>query len=267
MPLWRYSYGASRREARSVLTDWQGGRCAGCLLPRTSLLVDHDHDTDYVRGLLCHACNTREGHAETIAWPRYLEESPAMLGTALAVLDSFAERCSIELGTVAAEVAEHWRGAFQGRAREVVARQQVAFEAWRYADPRPGHPEFEEWQARHEEAQEIAEESVNVDVTALHAAGLDDWAISSATWAITLNLMGAIRGAYVKRQVERVTSELAAATEEHTFVGVSRCEHPGCDFTQEQHPLSDKGARLTLARFDSLVALRADLTDALSAAA
>lgn len=266
--LWRYSYGVARREARTVLTERQGGRCAGCLLPRTPLLVDHDHDTDLVRGLLCHTCNTREGkHPATVAWSLYLEEPPAMLDTTLAVLDSFVERCSVELGTAAAVVAEHWRGAFEGRAREVVGRRQAAFEAWRNVDPRPDNPEFEEWLAQHEEAQAIGEESINVDVDALHAAGLDDMDISSAKWAVAMNLMYAIRRAYVERQIEQVTAELAAAVEEHTFTGVGRCEHRGCDFTPERHPLGSKGARLALARFDSLTALQADLTGALSAAA
>jgi hypothetical protein len=53
--------------------DWmltaQGGVCASCHQPETTersgkanrLSIDHNHDTDEVRGLLCFGCNTAEG--------------------------------------------------------------------------------------------------------------------------------------------------------------------------------------------------------------
>lgn len=42
------------------LFELQGGRCAICLNPPANkqLAVDHDHNTDEVRGLLCSRCNT-----------------------------------------------------------------------------------------------------------------------------------------------------------------------------------------------------------------
>jgi hypothetical protein len=41
------------------LFELQGGRCALCWLP--ARMIDHDHRTGRVRGLLCHDCNSREG--------------------------------------------------------------------------------------------------------------------------------------------------------------------------------------------------------------
>jgi Recombination endonuclease VII len=42
-----------------VLYDVQGGRCGACG-NSYPVFIDHDHETGYVRGLLCRECNVRE---------------------------------------------------------------------------------------------------------------------------------------------------------------------------------------------------------------
>lgn len=46
------------------LVDVQDGRCAACGAVTTDLVVDHNHDTDKVRGLLCSLCNSVIGFAK-----------------------------------------------------------------------------------------------------------------------------------------------------------------------------------------------------------
>ena len=52
----------SVQRVREVLAAWQAGRCAVCGgRLGDQPIVDHDHVTNRVRGLLCGSCNTREG--------------------------------------------------------------------------------------------------------------------------------------------------------------------------------------------------------------
>lgn len=68
-----------RREFGITLEDYQSlhrsqdGKCAICGSTesrvrksgkREDLMVDHDHETGEIRGLLCHRCNTMLGHAQ-----------------------------------------------------------------------------------------------------------------------------------------------------------------------------------------------------------
>jgi hypothetical protein len=71
-----------------VLFLEQGGVCAICSQPETTidprlgtprrLAVDHDHETNLVRGLLCRKCNVALG---------LLGESPLVLAVAMAYLE------------------------------------------------------------------------------------------------------------------------------------------------------------------------------------
>lgn len=63
---YRKNYGITTEQYEEMLLA-QGGRCAICGRTqeeagmRHRLHVDHDHETDRVRGLLCYRCNTAMG--------------------------------------------------------------------------------------------------------------------------------------------------------------------------------------------------------------
>lgn len=55
----------------------QTNSCAICHSAEKRLVIDHDHATDKVRGLLCDSCNARVGFAERVHFGdilAYLEE-------------------------------------------------------------------------------------------------------------------------------------------------------------------------------------------------
>jgi len=54
----RYGIGIEEYEA---LKDQQDGKCSICETEGHVLYVDHCHDTQKIRGLLCHKCNTGIG--------------------------------------------------------------------------------------------------------------------------------------------------------------------------------------------------------------
>ena len=55
-------YGLSESEYRAILAA-QGGHCAIC--PSTDrLVVEHNHDTGEVRGIVCNRCNTALGMSD-----------------------------------------------------------------------------------------------------------------------------------------------------------------------------------------------------------
>ena len=46
------------------IKQFQEGRCGICNQESDKLVVDHDHGSGAVRGLLCHSCNVMLGHAK-----------------------------------------------------------------------------------------------------------------------------------------------------------------------------------------------------------
>lgn len=60
----KHVYGISPEDKESLLLK-QGGKCALCQKTKR-LVVDHNHDTGAIRGLLCHGCNTGLGHFEKL---------------------------------------------------------------------------------------------------------------------------------------------------------------------------------------------------------
>lgn len=80
------TYGLAAESYEGLLTNQQGV-CAICRRPETlvrrgrtmPLVVDHDHTTGTVRGLLCDACNTGLGR---------FRDDPGLLGAALEYLRS-----------------------------------------------------------------------------------------------------------------------------------------------------------------------------------
>lgn len=66
----------------ALLEDHQEGCCAVCGEARRRLLIDHDHESGLIRGLLCNGCNTSEGRDYRAPWfQRYRNDTPsAQLG-------------------------------------------------------------------------------------------------------------------------------------------------------------------------------------------
>lgn len=55
------SYGITLEDYERIYNK-QEGCCKLCGIEEEKLVVDHDHKTNLVRGLLCHSCNVGLGH-------------------------------------------------------------------------------------------------------------------------------------------------------------------------------------------------------------
>lgn len=55
-------YGITHEQYKRLEQEQQG-RCAICRTGNEPLVIDHDHETGTVRGLLCQRCNLLVGHA------------------------------------------------------------------------------------------------------------------------------------------------------------------------------------------------------------
>jgi hypothetical protein len=85
---YRNTYGMEKGEYEARL-EAQSHACKLCRKPaaemvwagKPSLLaVDHDHRTGAVRGLLCHACNSRVAMIDDPQWSEWLEMAREYLG-------------------------------------------------------------------------------------------------------------------------------------------------------------------------------------------
>ena len=98
-------YGVTPEEVGAILVK-QGGRCALCGSdsPRRqgSFLVDHDHASGQVRGLLCHPCNSGIG---------LLGDSPDILAAAILYLRNYGKPLSeTSLGVLSTALNIHHYG-------------------------------------------------------------------------------------------------------------------------------------------------------------
>lgn len=74
----QYKYGITFSEYK-YMYDMQNGCCVICNDKHQSLVVDHNHKTGDIRGLLCSSCNTGLG---------FLKDSPEILYNAKKYLES-----------------------------------------------------------------------------------------------------------------------------------------------------------------------------------
>lgn len=77
----RLRYGLTE-EGYQLLYELQEGCCAICGESQPVLHIDHDHDTDIIRGLLCYGCNNglgafKDDAQRLVAAANYLMKGPA----------------------------------------------------------------------------------------------------------------------------------------------------------------------------------------------
>jgi hypothetical protein len=65
------------KNIEAVFSVWQPG-CAICEA-LDAVDLDHDHSTNFVRGLLCHSCNIAEGKKNSALLANYRHINPAFI--------------------------------------------------------------------------------------------------------------------------------------------------------------------------------------------
>lgn len=70
-----------RHHISMTLLRHQKGRCGFCDTRVLTMVIDHDHITGLVRGMLCSSCNSVEANPRSLedpAWIAYWANTPAM---------------------------------------------------------------------------------------------------------------------------------------------------------------------------------------------
>jgi hypothetical protein len=60
-------YGMTPEQYEEMIAE-QNGKCALCGNEMSRPVVDHDHRTGAVRGILCHPCNVKLPAVEDVVW-------------------------------------------------------------------------------------------------------------------------------------------------------------------------------------------------------
>lgn len=68
-------------DAWNAFVDWHDYRCAICggRNPTNPRVIDHDHSTGLIRGMLCRGCNVREGQSGDPIFRRYRQRNSATM--------------------------------------------------------------------------------------------------------------------------------------------------------------------------------------------
>ena len=121
-----------------MLNWWQRGRCAICG-HTTYVELDHDHQTDAVRGLLCRPCNVREGFDKRgigdspLLFAAYRQRPPAVIlglrgryGWWTGDLDDWPDGCAVPSWKLSERMAQA-RLAASGNGDPVAAAEYLLY--------------------------------------------------------------------------------------------------------------------------------------------
>lgn len=92
------------------LREYQAGHCALCRSAR-QLVVDHDHESGLVRGLLCRSCNTKEGKYLEAPWFEVYRADPPAARLGLEIQYGQHRPAAVPGGPPGASFAERFSAA------------------------------------------------------------------------------------------------------------------------------------------------------------